>query len=58
MISEIVSCGNDVVSPQCRFCPKPKVTGLNKWCDGKCEIDESTGTCQDKGIYVSIFGVF
>ena len=50
MITDVVACGNDVLSPECRFCPKPIDTGLTNWCGGICKIDKSTNTCKDKGI--------
>ena len=46
-ITDIISCGNDIMSPQCRLCPKPNATGLTDWCGGNCKLDEDTRICKE-----------
>ena len=58
MITEVVSCGNDVISPECRFCPKSIETGMANWCEGSCQIDKLTNICQPKGMYVFLSSTF
>ena len=48
IFSDVISCGNSIISPQCSLCPNSNGRGLSNWCSGNCEIEKSTGICTEK----------
>ena len=49
IITERVSCGDEILYPSCSLCPK-NVENPGNWCKGNCYIDSDTGYCKEKGI--------
>ena len=49
IITERVSCGDEILYPSCSLCPK-NAENPGNWCKGNCFIDSSTGNCKERGI--------
>ena len=47
-LSVEITCGNDVLSPSCKNCPKTNDTQNDEqWCAGNCRIDKNDGICKE-----------
>ena len=49
IITERVSCGDEILYPSCSLCPK-NAENPGNWCKGNCYIDSNTGNCKERGI--------
>ena len=47
-LTDVISCGNSIMSPSCNLCPKLNNTGFDIGCGGNCKIEETTGICKDE----------
>ena len=53
-ITDVISCGNSIISPSCNLCPKVNHTEFHIGCGGNCKFEETTGICKDECMYFLI----